>query len=109
MNLPNPGTELVSLTSFALAGGFFTTRATWEIPDFEVNYLHSLSQFSYLQNGNRMSTCVLRAFVKKNQVKCLAQSLWQIVSTQQGLPRWRRGKEFPSQEDPLEEEMATHS
>ena len=32
-DLLNPGIELVSLTSFALSGGFFTTRATWEIPD----------------------------------------------------------------------------
>ena len=29
-DLPNPGTEPVSLTSSALAGGFFTTGATWE-------------------------------------------------------------------------------
>ena len=29
-NLPDPGTEPVSLTSPALAGGFFTTGATWE-------------------------------------------------------------------------------
>ena len=29
-NLPDPGIEPVSLTSPALAGGFFTTSATWE-------------------------------------------------------------------------------
>ena len=28
--LPNPGIKLVSLTSPELAGGFFTTSATWE-------------------------------------------------------------------------------
>ena len=28
--LPNPGIEPASLTSPALAGGFFTTSATWE-------------------------------------------------------------------------------
>ena len=28
-NLPDPGIKLVSLMSPALAGGFFTTRATW--------------------------------------------------------------------------------
>ena len=28
--LPDPGMELVSLRSLALAGGFFTTSATWE-------------------------------------------------------------------------------
>ena len=29
-DLPNPGIEPVSLTSPVLAGGFFTTSATWE-------------------------------------------------------------------------------
>ena len=29
-DLPDPGIEPASLTSPALAGGFFTTRATWE-------------------------------------------------------------------------------
>ena len=29
-DLPNPGTEWESLMSPALAGGFFTTSATWE-------------------------------------------------------------------------------
>ena len=29
-DLPDPGTELTSLTSPSLAGGFFTTYATWE-------------------------------------------------------------------------------
>ena len=29
-DLPDPGTEPVSLLSPALAGGFFTTSATWE-------------------------------------------------------------------------------
>ena len=29
-DLPDPGTELASLKSSALVGGFFTTSATWE-------------------------------------------------------------------------------
>ena len=29
-NFPNPGIKTESLTSPALAGGFFTPRATWE-------------------------------------------------------------------------------
>ena len=40
-NLPNPGMEAESLMSPALAGGFFTTSATWEalvkIPPFSAN------------------------------------------------------------------------
>ena len=31
-DLPNPGINLVSLMSLALASGFFTTSATWETP-----------------------------------------------------------------------------
>ena len=31
-DLPDPGIEPVSLVSPALAGGFFTTSATWEAP-----------------------------------------------------------------------------
>ena len=31
-DLPRPGIEPASLTSPALAGGFFTTSATWEAP-----------------------------------------------------------------------------
>ena len=30
--LPDPGIEPMSLASPALAGGFFTTKATWEAP-----------------------------------------------------------------------------
>ena len=34
-DLPDPGIERTSLTSPALAGGFFTTSATWEAPHEE--------------------------------------------------------------------------
>ena len=37
-DLPNPGIELGSLTSPALAGRFFTTRTTWEAPG--MTYTH---------------------------------------------------------------------
>ena len=33
-DLPNPGVSTVSLASPALAGGFLTTRATWEALPF---------------------------------------------------------------------------
>ena len=35
-DLPNPGTEPESLSSPALAGGFFTSSATWEAPGMHV-------------------------------------------------------------------------
>ena len=35
VHLPNPGIEPVSLASPALAGRFFTTSATWEVPWIE--------------------------------------------------------------------------
>ena len=34
-DLPSPGIEPTSLTSPALAGGFFTTSTTWEAPYFQ--------------------------------------------------------------------------
>ena len=40
-DLPDSGTEPMSLTCPALAGGFFTTSATWEAPDISVLALSS--------------------------------------------------------------------
>ena len=34
-DLPHPRIKPTSLTSPALAGGFFTTIATWEVPDLQ--------------------------------------------------------------------------
>ena len=45
--LPNPGIEPTSLTSPALAGGFFTTSATWEAPNFpSLSHEHLLESYS---------------------------------------------------------------
>ena len=41
-DLPNPGIELASLTSPALAGGFFTTSTTWETPGDSLDLLDTL-------------------------------------------------------------------
>ena len=38
--LPDPGIEPTSLTSPALAGGFFTTSATWEASDLNLGVLN---------------------------------------------------------------------
>ena len=40
-DLPDPGIELVSLVSPALAGGFFTTSAIWEAPSIAISYKHT--------------------------------------------------------------------
>ena len=32
-DLPDPGVKLMSVLSPELAGGFFTTSVTWEVPD----------------------------------------------------------------------------
>ena len=37
-NLPDPGIEPLSLTSPALAGGFFITSTTWEIREYVIFY-----------------------------------------------------------------------
>ena len=41
-DLPDPGTETQSLVSSALAGGLFTTSATWE-PHIHVNVYHNIA------------------------------------------------------------------
>ena len=45
-DLPNPGIEPSSLTSPALAGGFFTTSTTWEALQIKFNYFPRLDQIS---------------------------------------------------------------
>ena len=48
-DLPKPGTEHESLRSSALAGGFFTTRATWEGHIWMSVKCHFLPDASFLQ------------------------------------------------------------
>ena len=38
-DIPNPGIKPASLTSPALAGGFFTTNTTWETPGDSLDLL----------------------------------------------------------------------
>ena len=52
-DLPNPGIETTSPEFPALAGGFFTTSATWEAQFYESSllsllYIHMLSHSNYL-------------------------------------------------------------
>ena len=78
-DLPDPGIEPASLALAALAGGFFTTSATWEA---------QLLFACCLQNG--------WASLVAQMVKNLpAMQETQVQSL--------------GQEDPLEKEMATHS
>ena len=49
-DLPNPGTEPVSLTSPVLAGGLFTTSATW-------GALSDVYMFLNRYNRNEQTTC----------------------------------------------------
>ena len=57
-DLPNPGMDPMSLMSAELAGGFFTTRATWE-------------SFYYLLN--------LQKFISKDQMsKIIFKVIWEL-------------------------------
>ena len=44
-DLPDPGIEPAPLTSPALAGGFFTTSATWEAPIFNLIFPSMMVNF----------------------------------------------------------------
>ena len=50
-DLPNPGIEPISLMSPALAGGFFTSRATWEV----ICFIHSIRKKLLIKMGKRRS------------------------------------------------------
>ena len=50
-DLPNPGIELPSLTSPALADGFFTTSATWEAHVYSVLHAHFLGRSLGIQSS----------------------------------------------------------
>ena len=52
-DLPDPGIELASSVSLALASGFFTTSATWEAPN-----LHNQAQIE-VQVCSKASKAVL--------------------------------------------------
>ena len=47
-DLPSPGVKPVFLASPALAGGFFTTNATWESPTYSYAYIYCFSDSSPL-------------------------------------------------------------
>ena len=90
-DLSHPGIELVSLVSPALAGRFFTTSATWEALlqiYFLVYWNHSFASL--------LNKCVGWASLVAHRVKNLPS----MQETQVRSLCW---------EDPLEEEMATHS
>ena len=53
-DLPGPGTEPISPTSPALAGGFFTTSATWEAHIIKYTYLkYTIQLLWYIQSCPR--------------------------------------------------------
>ena len=61
-NLPDPGIELVSLRSPALAGGFFTTSTTWEAP--EGSYISQTPKYKLFSAflSKSLSLCVFLWF-----------------------------------------------
>ena len=59
--LPDPGIKPMSLKSPVLAGGFFTTRATWESP-------HNKRPASYFNLDLPQKVAVLRHFAPLLQI-----------------------------------------
>ena len=64
-NLPDPGIELVSLTS-AMAGGFFTTSVTWEALTFsqEIKLPTSTGSWKKLESSRKTSISALLTMPK---------------------------------------------
>ena len=61
-DLPNPGIEPTSLMSPALAGGFFTTSATWEPQKSTICQLKNELLLIELQLDNTQSISFLPSF-----------------------------------------------
>ena len=53
-DLPDPGIELFTLRSFALAGEYFTTSATWEALFCFYNILKKWILYSHFRNEKKM-------------------------------------------------------
>ena len=79
-DLPNPGTEPTSLTSPALAGGFFTTCVTWKVPGSQEDLPDSILKCSFFRVG-----CYLDA--SQILLKRLSDSVMGRISEHQSLPR----------------------
>ena len=91
-DLPNPGIKPTSLTSPALAGGFFTTSTTWEAQYSIYKHYFSAKLFeSKLQTSHRFTSKTL------NKYRPLTRG-FSHTRTQSGLPAreictgFRRGK-----------------
>ena len=90
-DLPNPGIKPMSLVSPALAGGFFTTRATWEAP-YKVNIWNVVAS-----NDNHLFDTWVHGFGLAQRSFCLslptysgihglASKGWWAVSWGPGVP-----------------------
>ena len=106
-DLPASGMKPRSLLSPALAGGFFTTGATWEaLPpqqwQTKLAWLWAPPFGKTFWACNRLSTILNRLYTP-NGASLVAQ--WQRIC----LPMQKTGVKFLGGEDPLEKEMATHS
>ena len=106
-DLPNPGIEPKSLMSPELVGRFFTTSATWEAILLSLRLIEKL----------------LFQPLSANQPGCYVASITLVVLNLFWPPRWLSSKRIRRpmqetqemliqslvQEDPLEEEMVTHT
>ena len=88
-DLPNPGIEAVSLMSPELAGGFFTTRATWEV--------------LMVHKNPSIVRCSIINFHTTKRVTSVAQTVKSLPAT------WETRVRSLDWEGLLEKEMATHS
>ena len=88
-DLPNPGIEAVSLMSPELAGGFFTTSATWEV--------------LMVHKNPSIVRCSIINFHTTKRVTSVAQTVKSLPAT------WETRVRSLDWEGLLEKEMAIHS
>ena len=92
-DLPGPGIEPASLTSSALAGGFFTTGVSWEAPYMDLKQVTSLSRV--LQPRGLQPTRLLHPWDFTGMstgvgCHCLLQRIFLTQGLNSGLPHCKQ-------------------
>ena len=86
-DLPNPGIETASLASPALAGRFFTTSATWEVPVAEPHWAQLRTATSQLTHRDRNKK-MLEIYITEFRSSMLCSISAATMTNKDAEPTW---------------------
>ena len=78
-DLPNPGIETASLPSPVLAGGFFTTSATWEVP-ISIHIYTYISTHTHTHTHTHTLICLSREKRERFIIRNWLLQSWRLGS-----------------------------